>query len=89
MPRILLLLLVVAGTLAAQDAPLFVEQKADVTVSGLDITLGDLCVFEGAAATKARALNLGTRPQTGRALVVARDTVIASSPRAGSPRSRW
>lgn len=76
MPRILLMLFVVAGTLAAQDAPLFVEQKADVTVSGLDITLGDLCVFEGAAATKARALNLGTRPQTGRALVVARDTVI-------------
>lgn len=76
MPRILLLLLVVAGTLAAQDAPLFVEQKADVTVSGLDITLGDLCVFEGANAVKARALNLGTRPQSGRALVVARDTVV-------------
>ena len=76
MPRILLLLLVVAGTLAAQDAPLFVEQKADVTVSGLDITLGDLCVFEGANAAKARILSIGTRPQSGRALVVARDTVV-------------
>ena len=60
----------------AQDSPLFLEQKPDATVAGLDITLADLCHIEGLEASRARSLSLGPGPQGGRSLMVGRDTIL-------------